>query len=149
MGKATKIGWDNVVAELLVECACDERFYLEYEWIRKLKALGHPLTNIVYSADEYTTTRQQQSYFDDFILRPDHFVAMFDVYLNGLERTGDRLHDKLCEMIEAWSKTLLEEDLNTYTEMFQEALAKSDDDQEVNKQAAAIYKRISAMLERD
>lgn len=149
VNKVSQVGWKNVTADVLVECTEDERFAIEYQWIQSFLSLGHPLTNIMHNADQYPSIRKSQSYFDEFDLQPWHFMVMLESYLFGLDRSGDRLYDAFCDVVEKLVDRLLSESPNVYLEMFQESLVNADYDQEINRQAADIYKRISEVLECD
>jgi hypothetical protein len=141
-----KIGVENIAVDVLAECEPSQQFTIEYQLLEQYRALGHPLTNIVYSGSEYALEAQVALY-QDYPLRPDHFVTIFDAYFVSLPRTGYWLHDMLCDEIEAIAKYLIDKHFDKYVQMFGECLVGIDCEQEANRQAASLYKRLSAALE--
>lgn len=143
-----KIGMENVRVDVLHECSSDERFNREYRILALYRALGHPLTNIVYADDEHAFT-DHADYYRNYPLRPDHFLTAVDVYLVDMPRNGNTLHDMMCDEIEAISKCLIDKHFDGFMEMFRTAITGIDDEQETNRQAISLYKRLSETLERN
>lgn len=63
VNKAFKVGLDNLVVDTLIKCEPSKQFEIEHEWIECLKALGHPLTNMVYNG-EYVKKAEKNSDID-------------------------------------------------------------------------------------
>lgn len=144
-----KIGIDNVVVDTLAECSANERFKLEYEFINHLKAMGHPLTNLVIEYDDGTGHALSRDYYQEFRLRVDHVLLILNVYENGCERNGEQLHDLLSAEIEAACKQIIEHHFDEfYNHVITEILPDYEWEIEDDGQATGVRQRILEMLER-
>jgi hypothetical protein len=142
INKVRKIGAENVVVSVLEICTTDNRWDREYHWIGKLIDDGYRLVNTLLVKPEYIATVQ-------FPLKPHHFEEILNAYESGLPRNGYGLHDSLAEVVEVYSKHLIDNHPEDLINQFDEMVLDNAHDEEVNKQTDALRERIFAVLERN
>lgn len=147
INKVKKVGVENVVIEPILECADGVRFIREYEEIRAHIKRGVKLTNIRVDETHFEWLRAQEE-FDEFILLPHHIHTIVDAFEYGLKRGTHDLANKFMELVETMSVHIFENHFNEFMDTIHEVMANAYEQPESDRQAAGVYTRIFAMLER-
>lgn len=148
VNKVNKIGVGNIIIEPIHTCGEVERFDVEYQTIHEYLANGAKLTNVKLSASDFEIARIRQEY-DEFELEPRHIHGFVDAFENGCSRNGDPMADHLADFIEKAATHLFETHFNDFLVTVYEVMVTAYDESEADRQAASVYQRIFAMLERD
>lgn len=134
--KVNKVGVENVVIDALETCTPIDRFDLEYLWLNRLAAEGHPLTNIV-KAPIWLAAEAQ---WDEYELNLVHANNILIAYLEGFPRTEDAMYNKLCDVLEQTSKTIIEKHFDEFEKEVQVLL--SDEHEATYYKAEEVRQRI-------
>jgi predicted GIY-YIG superfamily endonuclease len=92
---ALKIGFDNIVVDVIETVTEAIRFIREYEYVNWYRALGHPLTNIIYSIEDERRYFRQSRTNSLRSLSAFDFVRMLNIAEYDYPPSGDRIVDKL------------------------------------------------------
>lgn len=146
--KVKRVGIENLVIELIEECAEEIRFIREYEIIGEYLRRGISLTNKVVSARDFELHRANEEW-DNFQLTPFHVVSIVSALESGVPKNGDKLHDAFAGLVEVLAQRIMDVYLEEFKQNIPEIMAIHYDKHEADRQTASLYKRISALLERN
>jgi len=131
VSKIKQVGIENLIIETLEVCNDTNRWQIEDNWIKKLKAEGHKLTNLKLNED--WQAMEEALDYDNYPIRLDHIESIYAVAEGKCSYNGDWLHDTLLDVIKDLAKHLVE----NHNDLLQETLAKLKDEQSKSDMGAS------------